>query len=318
MNYLKEINEFYSWLETDETLTPASINLWHALMSIDNKLGWKSPFSASESILIEKTLLAGRTVRKARSELVEARRIKFTKRPGGRAPFYELIPFDVENAEADAEVSAEADTEADTEENENAKVDAEADARANAEANAELCNNAEADADADAGETPENGTNAEADAGASAEADATFNKLINKNNKNNIYSATDTRNYFEQFWKTYPRKKNKMRAETVFKQCLKKHSPEIILDGLQKYVKECEILDRETTFVKHPDTFLRNECFLESFETTAPTKKNFKSDKKTEILPDWFDRNPQTRELTKEEQEAFQIELEKMRKGVKK
>ncbi|EAV9864744.1 hypothetical protein FFD13_11930 [Listeria monocytogenes] len=318
MNYLKEINEFYSWLETDETLTPASINLWHALMSIDNKLGWKSPFSASESILIEKTLLAGRTVRKARSELVEARRIKFTKRPGGRAPFYELIPFDVENAEADAEVIAEADTEADAEENENAKVDAEANARADAEANAELCNNAEADAEVDAGETPENGTNAEVDAGASAEANATFNKLINKNNNNNIYSATDTRNYFEQFWKMYPRKKNKMRAETVFKQCLKKHSPEIILDGLQKYVKECEILDRETTFVKHPDTFLRNECFLESFETTAPTKKNFKSDKKTEILPDWFNRKSETRELTKEEQDAFQIELEKLREGAKK
>ncbi|EKZ4877782.1 hypothetical protein QO274_000047 [Listeria monocytogenes] len=314
MNYLKEINEFYNWLETDETLTPASINLWHALMSIDNKLGWKSPFSASESILIEKTLLAGRTVRKARSELVEARRIKFTKRPGGRAPFYELIPFDVENAE----VNTEADTEANTEENQNAEADAKAGAKEDTEANAELCNNAEVNAEADAGETPENGTNAKVDAGASAEADATFNKLINKNNKNNIYSATDARNYFEQFWKMYPRKKNKMRAETVFKQCLKKHSPEIILNGLQKYVKECEILDRETTFVKHPDTFLRNECFLESFETTAPTKKNFNSNKKAEMPPGWLDRKPKTRELTKEEQDAFQIELEKMRKGVKK
>lgn len=251
MNYLREINEFYSWLETDETLTPASINLWHALMSINNKLGWKSPFTASESLLMEKTLLAGRTVRKARTELVEAKRLNFTKKPGGRAPNYELIPF---NAEVDAE--------------------------------------------------------------ASAEVDATFNKHINNKNNKYIYSASDAHMHFEQFWKIYPRKKNKPRAETIFKQRLKNDGHERIFEGAKKYVAECEVLDREIGYIKYPDTFLRNSCYLEEFETSAPARaNNSKKNQSKEILPDWFEKGPEIKTLSQAEQDEFKKEIEKMKNG---
>ncbi|MFC0664271.1 hypothetical protein ACFFF1_08385 [Listeria seeligeri] len=287
MNYLREINEFYSWLETDETLTPASINLWHALMSINNKLGWKSPFTASESLLMEKTLLAGRTVRKARTELVEAKRLNFTKKPGGRAPNYELIPF---NAEVDAEASAEVDAELCN----NAKVDAEA----SAEVDAELCNNAEVDAEA------------------SAEVDATFNKHINNKNNKYIYSASDAHMHFEQFWKIYPRKKNKPRAETIFKQRLKNDGHERIFEGAKKYVAECEVLDREIGYIKYPDTFLRNSCYLEEFETSAPARaNNSKKNQSKEILPDWFEKGPEIKTLSQAEQDEFKKEIEKMKNG---
>ena len=40
MNYMTEIKLFYDWLET-HPLSPASITLWHALMFIANRSGWR-------------------------------------------------------------------------------------------------------------------------------------------------------------------------------------------------------------------------------------------------------------------------------------
>lgn len=68
MNYLTEIKLFYDWLETHE-LSPSGITLWHALMFIANRCGWKEKFSASNSILETRTQMPRATIYRARKKL---------------------------------------------------------------------------------------------------------------------------------------------------------------------------------------------------------------------------------------------------------
>lgn len=92
MNYIKELNAFYDWLELNE-LSPSAINLWYALMHINNKAGWIETFTVAESVLCVKTGLTDRTLRKVRNELKQKRRIDFVSRKGGRAPIYKILSF---------------------------------------------------------------------------------------------------------------------------------------------------------------------------------------------------------------------------------
>ncbi|WP_366160613.1 DnaD domain protein [Bacillus infantis] len=92
MNYIKELNAFYDWLEINE-LSPSAINLWYALMHINNKAGWAETFTVAESVLCVKTSLTDRTLRKVRNELKQKGRIDFVSRKGGRAPIYHLNSF---------------------------------------------------------------------------------------------------------------------------------------------------------------------------------------------------------------------------------
>lgn len=102
MNYIKELNAFYDWLEINE-LSPSAINLWYALMHINNKAAWAETFTVAESVLCVKTGLTDRTLRKVRNELKQKGRIDFVSRKGGRAPIYKIIPFHAtENISADS------------------------------------------------------------------------------------------------------------------------------------------------------------------------------------------------------------------------
>ncbi|MEZ2715398.1 DnaD domain-containing protein [Niallia circulans] len=102
MNYIKELNAFYDWLEINE-LSPSAINLWYALMHINNKAAWAETFTVAESVLCVKTGLTDRTLRKVRNELKQKNRIDFISRKGGRAPIYRVISFySTENNSADS------------------------------------------------------------------------------------------------------------------------------------------------------------------------------------------------------------------------
>ncbi|MCM3178552.1 hypothetical protein [Cytobacillus horneckiae] len=76
MNYIKELNAFYDWLELNE-LSASAINLWYALMHINNKAGWAETFTVAESVICVKTGLTDRTLRKVRNELKQKNRFYF-------------------------------------------------------------------------------------------------------------------------------------------------------------------------------------------------------------------------------------------------
>ena len=95
MNYIKEINAFYDWLETN-SLPNSAIALWHALMHVANKAGWPEEFAVAISTLESKTGLKKDAVIRARNRLQQAGRIKFRSRSGQQSAIYSIIPFEVE------------------------------------------------------------------------------------------------------------------------------------------------------------------------------------------------------------------------------
>jgi hypothetical protein len=82
-----------------------------------------------------------------------------------------------------------------------------------------------------------------------------------KNEKEEILIST-----FESFWKVYPKKVDKQTALKKFKSAIKKHDPQIIIDGAAKYAKQCEIKKTEKEWIKNPTTFLNAESFLNDFD----------------------------------------------------
>lgn len=92
MNYIKELNAFYDWLEIN-LLSTSAIALWHALMHINNKAGWAEEFTVAASVLCIKTGLSDRTIRNARNELKQKGRIDWKTRKGNQSAAYKIIPL---------------------------------------------------------------------------------------------------------------------------------------------------------------------------------------------------------------------------------
>lgn len=90
MNYLNELRAFYDWIET-HSLTSSDIALWHALMAIANKTGWRDDFSASVSVLGTKAGLNKKAVERSRNRLVQEGLVKWKKRSGNQSAAYTMI-----------------------------------------------------------------------------------------------------------------------------------------------------------------------------------------------------------------------------------
>jgi hypothetical protein len=93
MNYVREINLFYDFLETN-TVPDSGIVLWHALMHINNKTGWVPEFAVAISTLSTKTGLKKDAIIRARHRLQQAGRLDFTSRTGQQSAVYRIIPFE--------------------------------------------------------------------------------------------------------------------------------------------------------------------------------------------------------------------------------
>jgi len=92
MNYITEINRFYDWLETNP-ISDSPIVLWHALMHINNKTGWKQEFAVAISTLQLKTSMSRSSIIRARNILQQAGRLTFRSRNGQQSAVYSLIAF---------------------------------------------------------------------------------------------------------------------------------------------------------------------------------------------------------------------------------
>ena len=68
MNYLTEIKLFYDWLEANP-LPASAISLWHALMSISNRSGWRPAIKVPYSLLELRTGLSRTTIYRERERL---------------------------------------------------------------------------------------------------------------------------------------------------------------------------------------------------------------------------------------------------------
>lgn len=106
MNYMAEIKLFYDWLET-HPLTPASIALWHALMFIANRSGWKRDLEIPATLLVARSGIPRSTVYRERERLRAAGRLDFCTQGGRASCIYRLIPLEtVSRRETQNDISA--------------------------------------------------------------------------------------------------------------------------------------------------------------------------------------------------------------------
>lgn len=96
MKYMEELNRFHVWLASHPDVpTPARL-LWFVLMHYNNGCYWKRVFSLSMARLTAATGLSTSAVKRARSVLQEAGRIRYMPRKGGLSTLYEIIPLEEE------------------------------------------------------------------------------------------------------------------------------------------------------------------------------------------------------------------------------
>lgn len=96
MNYLKELNAFHEWLDTNP-LDSGAIVLWYTLMAVNNKTNWKDEFTVANLALQAKTGLSRQQLDRARTQLINSDRIQYKK--SGRvnkAGSYSMVSFDTQ------------------------------------------------------------------------------------------------------------------------------------------------------------------------------------------------------------------------------
>lgn len=93
MNYLQEINHFYTWLES-HPMSNNAICLWHALMAVNNKALWRKEFTVPVSSLQSRTSLSLDQFYRARKILRDVGLIKWQGRGGHLCAVYTIIPFE--------------------------------------------------------------------------------------------------------------------------------------------------------------------------------------------------------------------------------
>ena len=92
MNYITEIKAFYDRLELFP-LEATHISLWHGLMSIANRTGWREEFSVPMSTLEFKTGIKRTNLYKVRNKLKQAGLIDFKEREGKQSSVYKMLPL---------------------------------------------------------------------------------------------------------------------------------------------------------------------------------------------------------------------------------
>ncbi|UVI28187.1 DnaD domain protein [Paenibacillus spongiae] len=96
MNYLREMNAFFDWLETNP-LEASTQTLWFHLMATANKSGWPEWFTVANPLLQAKVGVTENTLTKHRNYLVQKGRIEYISQGKKKAGKYRLIPLTSKN-----------------------------------------------------------------------------------------------------------------------------------------------------------------------------------------------------------------------------
>ena len=97
-------------------------------------------------------------------------------------------------------------------------------------------------------------------------------RTLNKNVKKikNIYIDD-----FNEFWNVYDKKVSKPKAITAYQKAIKKTNHETLMTALKK--QKVLWVGKEKAFIKHPTTWLNQECWNDEIEDLRPAKKTTKA-----------------------------------------
>jgi predicted transcriptional regulator len=89
LNYLAEILAFNNWIEFNSNINKSDVCLWHALMAMANRFGWKE-FNVPISVLTLKSKLNRSSIYRSRNKLKQLGLIEFTERSGNQCSVYKI------------------------------------------------------------------------------------------------------------------------------------------------------------------------------------------------------------------------------------
>lgn len=124
------------------------------------------------------------------------------------------------------------------------------------------------------------------------------NRKVNKKSMREEEEEKDFKKEFEELWSIYPNKKGKTVAMQKYSLARKQGATyEEVRQGLEHYIKYCETIDQK--FIKHGSTWFNQKGWMDEYAETCNT-------------PEWFNKNVEKEQITKEEQE----EIDKLLNGL--
>lgn len=114
INYIKQLNEFYSILDY-KPLSSNAISLYGFLLHVANKTGWLKEFRVANTTIMSKCRLNSSALQRARMELINNGYIKYKKGSNqNEMPRYSLVIlyFEQANEQADKQANKQADNQA--------------------------------------------------------------------------------------------------------------------------------------------------------------------------------------------------------------
>ena len=96
MNYMMQMNNFWTKRRISR-INSSAADLYYALLSVSNSIGWNTQVSVSNAMLTAMTDMSTSTFHRARKDLVDAGYIKYHPATGFKDSTYELIEFNYEN-----------------------------------------------------------------------------------------------------------------------------------------------------------------------------------------------------------------------------
>lgn len=83
-------------------------------------------------------------------------------------------------------------------------------------------------------------------------------------------SKNETDSQFDEFWGSYPKKKDKKKAHNAFNR-LSASNKQKALEGVVRYAKYCEERQTESRFILHPSTFLNGHRWEDELDAVSDT-----------------------------------------------
>ncbi len=114
INYIKQLNEFYSILDY-KPLSSNAISLYGFLLHVANKTGWLNEFRVANTTIMSKCKLNTSALQRARMELINNGYIRYKKGSNqNEMPRYSLVIlyFEQANAQADKQADEQANNQA--------------------------------------------------------------------------------------------------------------------------------------------------------------------------------------------------------------
>ena len=110
MNYITEINLFNNW-QMLNPLPTSAINLWYALMHVNNRAGWVKEFTVANTVLEGLTRMSRATLDRSRNTLIQYKLISYKKGTKNQAGTYKMLrPYVINETPNDTSYETQCET----------------------------------------------------------------------------------------------------------------------------------------------------------------------------------------------------------------